>query len=593
MASTSLSTAPGLHSRERARRLQTVRRVYFYLVALIASSAALFATGALLGALADAWLGAPALMTLGDDSYLRRTLALNAGALVVTAPLFLLHWRAIGAALDLPGERGAGMRKFFLYAASAIALGVLAVQSAQLIEGVAFLALGGGVRSSTILPSQWLQDLGFAVAAGALLFYWQWVLRQDGDHGMEEGSAIVWRQIFLFAVTLAGLVLLVFGSAGLIDGLLHRLLEVASPSLGAGWFARQISTAVAQLLVGALLARTVWSVWRATRAGNPAEEDDLLWRLFLYVAVIGGALATLIPSALVLNRLLLWSFDGFDPGAFEILISLVYPLSFVPAGLLIWRGFAAELRRQEASDAALEAGATAAQAARGTAATVRRIYHYAVAATGLILLWIGAVAIVQVLIDQVLVVQTVVGSSLWRQPLARGLSLVAVGAPVWAAHWRTVQREAQRPPPFGPAERSALPRRIYLYGVSLAGALVILFYLARVVYRLFLLLMGDAWASFLNPELAEELARSVIAALLWVVHLLALRADVRLAAADAADADADAADADAAESEAEGVARRQPAQRRALLEARLYALEAEAARLRTELAALEPPPTGP
>ncbi len=585
MASTSLSTGSSLHSEERARRLQTVRRVYFYLVVLIASTAALYAVGELLGALAQAWLGQRGVVAFGDGSYLRRTIASSAGILVVSAPLFLVHWRAIGATLERPGERGAGMRKFFLYVASAIALTVLLVQSAQLIEGVAFLALGGGTRASRILPSVWLQHLGLGLTAGLLLFYWQWALRQDGDFGVEEGSAAVWRQIFLLGATLAGLALLVFGSAGLVDALLRRTLDVVAPGVGIGWFARNVSVAIAQLLVGAPLARTTWSSWRAICARNPDEESTILWRLFLYVAVIGGALATLIPATIVLRRLLLWAFDALSGSNIDLLIGLTRPLAFVPAGILIWRAFAAQLRRLEARDAALEAEGRI--AAQGAAATVRRIYHYAVAATGLVLLWIGAVQIVQVLLDALLTASTVVGSGLWRQPLANGLSLVAVGAPVWAIYWRTVQSEAGRPAPFGPAERSSLPRRVYLYGVCLAGALVILFFLAQVLYRFFLVLMGDAWSSFAGPQLAEDLARSAIAAILWGVHLFALRADMRLAA-DEAD---DLAEALAA---ARPPAAEMPLlQRRADLEARLRTLEAEAAGLRAELAALDPPPATP
>ncbi|MGL4651771.1 MAG: DUF5671 domain-containing protein, partial [Caldilineaceae bacterium] len=294
MATTLPSTASTSETDDRAGRLQTVRRLYFYLVALVSSTAGLIAISGLLAAIAETWLAPNGLLTLGGGSYTRRSIALNAGLLVVTAPLFLLHWRAIGASLDQPGEREAGMRKFFLYVASAIALGVLAVQSSHLIEGVARLALGDSLARSTILPSEWLHDLGLSLVAGLMLFYWQWVLRQDGDFGREQGSALIWRQIYLGVVLLVGLALLIFGSATLLDALLQRLLETAAPAISATWFPAAAAAGIAQLIVGAMLARTAWQMWQSIVQLSPLEEESPVRRLVFYLAVVGGALATLI-----------------------------------------------------------------------------------------------------------------------------------------------------------------------------------------------------------------------------------------------------------------------------------------------------------
>jgi hypothetical protein len=548
--------------------LQTVRRLYFYLVALISSTVGLYAVSELLAALTNAWFSGDAILTVGGDLYLRRSIALNAGLLVVTAPLFLIHWRAIGSSLDAPGERTAGMRKFFLYVASGIALGVLTVQATHLIEGIARLAFGNGLARSTIWPEEWLHDLGLGIVAGLLLFYWQWVLRHDGDFGQEVGTAVVWRRLFLGGVLLVGLAMLIFGSATIVNSVLQWLIELVAPAVRSNWFAPAAASGIAQLLVGALLARTAWQVWEDMAARNPEEAGSALRRLVLYVAVIGGALATLLPVALVLRRLLLWAFAGFAGGGVDLVVSLAQPLSFLPAGLLVWRTFAGELRALEAREGERDA-ATGLDGDSGAEATVRRIYHYAVAATGLVLLWIGAGMVVQVLLDMLLTGNSVVGTQIWQTPLATGLSLVAVGAPVWAVHWRRVQATAQETGEAGAAERGSLPRRIYLYGVSLAGALVILFYLAQVLYRLFLVLMGDRSTIFFGPELAEDLARTAIAAILWAVHLSALRADTRLAAATSA---------------VDEPARF--ARQRAQLQRRIGSLEDELAHLRAELAAL-------
>ena len=159
---------------------------------------------------------------------------------------------------------------------------------------------------------------------------------------------------------------------------------------------------------------------------------------------------------------------------------------------------------------------------------VRRIYYYAVAATGLALLWYGAAEIVMVLLNWVFSDGDVGGPGIWVEPLATGLSLVAVGAPVWAFHWRTVQSVAVGDNAEGLAERSSVPRKVYLYGVAMVGALLILFYVAQVVYRVLLLLMGDPAAGLFSSEMAEEVARSMTAVVLWAVHVWAIRRDTEL-----------------------------------------------------------------
>jgi hypothetical protein len=155
--------------------------------------------------------------------------------------------------------------------------------------------------------------------------------------------------------------------------------------------------------------------------------------------------------------------------------------------------------------------------------------------------------------------------------LATGLSLLAVGLPVWAAHWRVVQSVARSEGDEGRRERASLPRRAYLYGVALAGALLILYYLAQVLYRLLLVLLGDPNAQLMSGETVDEIARGAIAAALWAIHVLAIRTDLRLGAEEP-------------EEEAAGDA----IARRTALEERIARLEAELAAARAELSSLPP-----
>jgi hypothetical protein len=122
-------------------------------------------------------------------------------------------------------------------------------------------------------------------------------------------------------------------------------------------------------------------------------------------------------------------------------------------------------------------------------------------------------------------------------------------------------------------------RKIYLYGVALAGALIILFQLAQVVYRVLLVLMGDPNAAVFSNETARMLADCLVAGVLWVVHVLAIRGDGQFEKQQPAATVAPLAPPPADAS---------PAERRRLLELRITELEQELASTRAELQQLPP-----
>jgi hypothetical protein len=216
-------------------------------------------------------------------------------------------------------------------------------------------------------------------------------------------------------------------------------------------------------------------------------------------------------------------------------------------------------------------------------ATVRRVYYYLMAATGLALLWAGCVELLHVALDAVLTSAAGTGD-VWHEPLATGLSLLAVGAPIWALHWRSVQHVARQASDAGAAERNALMRKIYLYGVALIGALILLFQLAQVIYRLLLMLMGDASAPLFSTETAHQLADCLVAGIIWGVHLLAIRNDGRV---DRLMPEHTGPEQTGSETPAASSAPvLPPQQRRQALEERRQALAAELAQVEQELAGL-------
>lgn len=556
---TDIPQTNGLSGDANGPWLATIRRLYFYLIALISLVASLVGLNGLLAVLARVWLTTESPYTVTTGNFVRDAIASNGGLLLVAAPIFVIHWAYIQGRLNNPDEIQATLRKFFLYGASVAALIYLFTRAYDLLRQITQAALGAGLDTLAIWPDGWLALLLMGGAAYGLRSYLHGILAADGDYGREVGWTGLMRRLFQGGLGIATLIMTLLGAGGLLETIWRLVLPVSQLSAGPDWWRSGIGDGLALALVGALAWWVNWRRWLAITVANPAEAQTGMRRTFLYVGVVVSALTTLIPAALLLRQLILLALGGGGGPMAELLQELTTPLGYVPVGLVAWRWHWRYLAAEAAGygDSA-------------QSATIRRLYYYLVAATGLGIFWFGLIEVVQVALDALAGAGGAASGSapFWADPLANGLSLLLVGGPVWVLHWRAVQTVAGQTTPAGRQERAALIRRAYLYGVALAGALVILFSLASVVYRLLLGILGDPSADLLSVETAHDLARSLISATLWAVHLFALRQDGRFA------------------DEAE-IQKEEMGDRRLVLQKRIQALEDELSQVRKELAQLE------
>ena len=547
-----------------APRLATIRRLYLYLIAFISLVAGLSAAYGLIETLARIWLTADVLLDINPSSSSRNAIARQGGFLIVSAPIFLIHWRYIRRLMAQPGESSAALRKLFLYAVLAVTgiVGVTAVY--HVIEGSLDILLGNPLPRDVVRSGWWQAQFVHAGVHLALFLSFARLLLSDGDLGIEIGWAGSWRRLFLLFTGLMALALLITGAADALNFVWRALLESFGSStvesVGVGWWERGLAGSLAGVLVGGLIWRLNNLYWDNLLAKQAPEGRMALRRLYLYAATIFSAIVALIPVALLIKLGVLFLIGAADSSDINI-DDLTTPLGLLPVGALAWRW-----HWMQVSAEALRYGDSR------ESDFVRRLYYYAVAATGLVLLWIGLVDLLRALLDFAIIGAESVEKGFRARQLANGLSLIAVGAPVWSLHWRTTQRAAVQDNETGRAERASWPRRLYLYGIALVGALLILFELARVVYRLLLWVLGDPQADFFGIETLDGLVRAGTAAAFWAVHLLAIREDSRMVDEEA--------DAEAEEGE-------QLAGQREALVARIENLEAELSALRAELAELE------
>jgi len=545
-------------------RLAMIRRLYLYLIAFISLIAGLSAAYGLIEALIRLWIPDGSVPGLSATGSVQRAIAQPGGFLIVSAPIFLIHWSYIRRLVQQPGESRAALRKLFIYAALATTAYVSARALYHIIEGSFQLLLGAAPSEEEMRPGGWVAQFFHAGIHLILSLYFARLLQEDGDLGVELGWAGSWRRLFQLLVGLVALGLLLTGAADVLNFVWRALLEpfgaATLATVGTGWWQRGISGSLAAVLVGGLVWRLTNLYWNALMTAQPPEGRMALRRLYLYVATVLAAAITLVPVAMLLRLGVLFLFGGVDTGDIDI-DDLTTPLGLLPVGALAWRWHwlqvSAEARRYGDSR---------------ESEFVRRLYYYAVAATGLLLLWIGLVDLVRALLDLAVIGSISIEKGFRAHQFSSGVSLIAVGAPVWSLHWRTAQRVAEQDNEAGRAERASWPRRVYLYGIALVGALLILFELAQVVYRLLLWVLGDPNADFFGAETLDGLVRAGTAAVFWAVHLLAIRNDTRMV-----------------DEEAEAAARKSEhkERRRDDLEARIAELETELSARRTELAELE------
>lgn len=538
-------------------RLAIIRRLYFYLIAAVSLMVGLSALSGLLAALLDVWLRPGGMLVVNSTGFIRDAIARQGGLLLVSTPIFLIHWRYIRRLARQTEEARAGLRKLTLYVILGLSLAAGAESLHRLIAGVVALIAGTPLQESTLWPVDWLLLPLLILLYLALVRYFLGQLAGDGDLGAEWGWAGTVRRLFQTIVGLVGLSLLLTGASGLLALFLRLGLErLAEPglSIGQDLWRTGVSERTAGMLVGALLWRLNWRGWEGLLQGAHGEGRTALRRLYLYAATVISAALALVAGASLLREGLLFLLDVNQVAS---LPELSGSLGMLPLGAAAWWWHWRAVQQEAA-----RFGDTP------ESITVRRLYIYLVAATGLVLLWLGLVETIRALLDW-LVIRDVTASLGFRaEQLATGLSLLAVGAPVWALHWRAGQAAAGQEGDPGRNERASAPRRGYLYGVALVGALLILFELAQLLYRLLLWLLGSPEVAGLETETVDALVRSGVAAVFWIVHVLTIRTDARL-------------------TEEAGPAPEETVQaQRAALEARIQRLEQELAAARAELARL-------
>lgn len=478
--------------------MRTIRRLYFYLVALISLEVVVWG---LIGLLRSIF----ATRLVNTAEVLAQAMAL----ILVGVPIFLFHWlwTQRTSAKD-EEERTASLRAIFFYA---VLIGTLVPVVQNLLALINRLILGAAhVSASRALfggYQTWQDNLIAIVINGVVALYFWYTLREVWKLLTESERFADVRRLYRYLWMLYGLLMVVFGA----QQVLRYVFYLPVPSNLLGQVGRDMFiNGLTLLLIGTPLWVYTWRIIQDALAA-PAERDSNLRLGVLYLLALAGVITVLSASGTLLDIILRRVF-GEPMELYEFIKQIGGPISLGVPLAAVWAYYGSWLGRQIATDE---------NATRR--ASKKRLYYYILSALGLGAAFIGVALVLSFVID-LLTANAFWGTSL-RTRLAGALSSLAVGLPLWLVTWRPMQAEALTEGDTGDHARRSNIRRAYLYLALFAGVIGGMVSAVALVFQLVnALLSGNPPDDFLSNLLNATQLLALFAVLL-VYHLNCLRHD--------------------------------------------------------------------
>lgn len=421
--------------------MKTIRRIYFYAVALISMEVTLWGMIDLARTLFST--------SFSSASQLSEALALT----LVGVPVFGIHWWAAQRnARQDEEERASTVRALFLYAALLTLLIPVAQNLLALVNRIALKLFNLPASSAMLGGYQSLSDNLIAIIFNFLIAaYFLNILRGDWQMLKDRNALTLLRRVYRYIWVLYALVMAIIGSNQILRYLISALAGNASDDT---YFNALFANGLALLIIGIPLWVWAWKVVQDSLI-EAAERASLLRLGLLYILSLSGVLFVLSASGAVVNAFLqlllgeIRTFAGFIEEINE-------PLAVaIPFGV-VWAYYGHWLNR----DLDILPSVPRRDA-------LRRLYQYILAAIGLGATFIGLAMLLSFLID--IFTEVVIWGSALKNRLTASLSVLIVGLPLWLKQWRQLQHNAFSPSEKGEHARRSLIRKAYLYLAIFTG----------------------------------------------------------------------------------------------------------------------------
>ena len=478
--------------------MKTIRRLYFYIVAMISIEVVLWGTVSLLRSIFNAN------NVVNSASALAQALSL----ILVGVPIFLVHWlwaQRVSAKDD--EEKTASVRAVFLYG---VLLGTLipVIQNLLALINRTFLATANLYTYRAIIGGSqtWIDNL-VAIVINLLIAAYFWnTLKTEWRTLTETENFVEIRRLYRFIWMLYGLAMVVFGAQQALD---YAFTLSTQGVLGA--IGRETAVnAIALLVVGSPIWYFSWRILQDVLP-DPAERESYLRLGILYVLSLGGVIVLLSAGATLIYMILRHVF-GDGKNFSEFVQDIGGPISIgLPFGV-IWAYYGNWLTQQFAfdTDSPRRAGK-------------QRLYSYILSFLGLGATFFGVASLLSFVID-LLTTRAYLSSSGFASSLSSALAALVVGLPLWLMTWRPLQADALVEGSVGDHVRRSVIRKTYLYLVLFASVIGGMVSGGTLIFTIINSILGGEVTNFTSSSL-NSLQVLILFVVLLMYHLSALRAD--------------------------------------------------------------------
>lgn len=477
--------------------MKSIRRLYFYAVAIISIEVVLWGIVGLLRSI------------FNDDTISGSTtlLAQALSLILVGVPIFLVHWLwAQNVSAKEDEENSASLRAIFLYG---ILLGTLipVVQNILALINRAFLTTANLYSYRALIGgSQTWSDNLIAIIINLLIAAYFWnVLQKNWQTLNEKENFSEIRRLYRFIWMLYGLLMTVYGTQQVLDFVFTWQANVLG-EIGR----EQVINAIALLVIGTPIWVFSWRILQDVLPDS-AERDSYLRLGILYVLTLGSAILVLSASGTLIYQVLIEIFSEQKSLWREFIRQIGNPISLgLPFGL-IWAYYGGWLNQQFNFDENLP-----------RRAGKQRLYFYLLAVLGLSASFIAIDSLIDVVFD--LLKTENLDLRDFSSTISGALAALIVGFPLWLRTWIPMQTQSLQDSVIGDHARRSVIRKFYLYLVLFACVIG-----GMISAGIFIFILIDSALSSNFNNIFDEILRPFQTLVLFVVlllyHLSALRKD--------------------------------------------------------------------
>jgi hypothetical protein len=474
--------------------MSSVRRVFFYLITLIALGILAGGAGVLISLLGN-WIFGSA-TTIGQGHFNRQQLSLGIAMVVIGGPLWGLFWYNLGRQVNHQSvEIGATTRKLFLNLILTVS-----ILTAVIAGDNFFKAWLGGQAAERGAAGNLATMI---VALGVWLYHWQ-VSEREGQPSKAAKTLHRW---YVYIASGYGLVWFCVAVVQMIAACTNLLPFWAGSLVNNGSWGREISANIP----GVVFSEALWAFHWLRMAS--ADRDSTLRQVYLYLLSISGStIAGLVAFINGVYKTLAWALGAAPAyqGVYFQYLTWTIPTLAISLGVWLYHQTLAKEESLQVEEKRLSA---------------KRVYHYIMSFSGLGTLTAGLVILIGLIFN--LIVNSLdpaiaVQNGWWQKQLALSLALLVAALPLWWYYWNRIIDMADK---GGIIEWRARSRRIYLYFIVAASFIGLAAALVNLIYQcLSGLLAGFSGIEILN-KCRWSLQSIIVALPILIYHWQTARRD--------------------------------------------------------------------